>query len=157
MLSITLLILQTVGLLTYPAVLGSIFSGKDIVKYIADMKCDEKDATDKASCEQMKKYKWRVLAVMILYLLSMILFGVAIWFQHKQNKIYNTLILIGSLFSLAGVGVLISIIVGVSKDVSDFGEGSVSKYLWLLNALTLIFSVITVILGMSYSIYGITH
>lgn len=54
MLSVTLLILQIVGLLTYPAVLASIFSGKNIVKYIADMKCDQTDPTDKATCEKLQ-------------------------------------------------------------------------------------------------------
>lgn len=157
MISVTLLILQIVGLLTYPAVLASILSGKNIVKYIADMDCNQDDKDVKATCEQMKSYKWRVLSVMILYLVAIIFFTFAIWYQYKQNHVYNILVLLGSLCSLVGVGVLTSIIVGVSKDVSNYGGGSSTKYLWLVNALTLVFNIITVIIGLFSSIKEMRH
>lgn len=151
MISVTLLILQIVGLLTYPAVLASIFSGKNIIKYIADMKCDQIDQT----CEKMKSYKWEILAVMIFYLVAIVLFSIAIYYQNKGKKVFNTLVLFGSICSFIGVGLIVHMIFSVSSEVKKDGGGDSTKFLWFANALTLIFSLITAVSGSYSSIKGL--
>jgi uncharacterized protein YqhQ len=147
MLSVTLLILQIVGLLTYPAVLASIFSGKNIVKYIADMKCDQTDQTDKATCEKVKSYKWEVLAVMIFYLVGIVFYIIAIYLEHKQSSKFPVFVLIGSICSLIGVALIVHMIFSISSEIKKDGGGNATKYLWFSSALTLVFSVIAAMLG----------
>lgn len=156
MLSVTLLILQIVGLLTYPTILASIFSGENIVNYISNMKCDQTDKTDRATCEKMKSYKWELLAVMIFYLIGIIFYGIAIYLEHKQSSKFPTFILIGSICSLIGAALIIHMIFSISSEVKKDGGGDATKYLWFASTLTLAFSLIASMLGGFKSINKLT-
>ena len=147
MLSVTLLILQVVGLLTQSVVLESLFSGKNWVKYIADMICDLTDKTDKATCEKVHNYKWEVLAVMIFYLVGIVFYVIAIYLEHKQSSKFPVFVLIGSICSLIGVALIVHMIFSISSEIKKESGGQSTKYLWFASAPALVFSVIAVMLG----------
>lgn len=147
MLSVTLLILQVVGLLTQSVVLASLFSGKNWFQYVIDMICDITDKTDKAICdEKVKSYKWEVLALMIFYLVGIVFYAIAIYLEHKQSSKFPVFVLIGSICSLIGVALIVHMIFSISSEIKKESGGQAINF-WFLSAPALVFSVIAAMLG----------
>jgi hypothetical protein len=161
MLPVTLLILQLVGLLTYPPFLISIFTGKNIVKLLDDIKCtsSNSDATDVAVCKIIRAYKWRMLIVMILYIISILFYSVAIYYSSRNSKVTRSLLVLGGIISVFGVILLVESMISMSKDASNIlncinqpqpcvkEDASGTKYFVLVCSLTIIFSLIAGLMG----------
>ena len=144
MLSVTLLILQIVGLLTQSLVLGSLVSNRNDLEYIPGMICD---LTDKTTCEKAHNYKWEVLALMIFYLVGIVFYAIAIYLEHKQSSKFPVFVLIGSICSLIGVALVVHMLFSLIGEIKKESDGQSTINLWFASAPTLVFSVIAVMLG----------
>ena len=146
MLSVTLLILQIVGLIAQSIDLGSLVAVRNDQEYIPGMICYLKDKTDKATCEKAHNYKWEVLAVMIFYLVGIVFYVIAIYLEHKQSSKFPVFVLIGSICSLIGVALIVHMIFSISSEIKKESGGQAINF-WFLSAPALVFSVIAAMLG----------
>jgi hypothetical protein len=159
---VILIILQLVGILTYPPVLISIFTGKNFVKYLNELDCSntgDKKGTQDPTCLKLKSYLHELSFVTYFYLLAIIFYIISKILFTKNPKLSKILLLIGSIFSIVGVIIICYVIINVNseinKDASESGdpdEKGAGKYLWLVSSLTLIFSFIPAVLGIKDSI-----
>lgn len=158
---LTILILQIVGLITYPPLLASIFSGKNIVKLVDDIKCNttDSDPSSNAICEQIKNYKSSMTTIMILYILSIVFYFIALFFRAHNPKVSKILLMIGGILSICGVITLIITLISMMSTADKIlncidqpqpctkEDASGTKFLWFVCSLTIIFSLIAGIMG----------
>lgn len=163
MINITLLILQIVGLITYPPLLLSIFTGKNLINLIDEQNCKGTTPDAKEACNSFKKYKVNMMIIMILYIISILFYAVSIYFNKHNEKISKILLICGGVMSISGASLLIGTIISMINMSKKYlggdcnnqtGEGdncigSADKYIWLACSLTLIFSLISGIIGVS--------
>jgi hypothetical protein len=158
---LTILILQIVGLLTYPPLLASIFSGKNIIKFLDDIKCDTAGSEPGTTgvCKQIKNYKWSMMTIMILYILAIVFYSVALFFRGRDPKVAKILQMVGGILSIVGVITLVITIISMMHTADKIlncidqpqpctkEDSSGMKYLWFVCSLTIIFSLIAGIMG----------
>lgn len=162
MLSTTLVILQIVAFLTYPPILFSIISGRNIISEMSKGNCknvknkvnDPKKQKDiDKKCDELMNIRTEIYLVMISFILSIILYAIAIYFEAINNKkLFKIFIFIGGIFSILSLFILFYIIYSIGNLVKEMEKiqkapiDDINKYLWYMSILPMVFTVITIIL-----------
>lgn len=160
MLSTTLVILQIVAFLTYPPILFSIISGRNIISEMSKGNCKNVKANDAKTqkdidkkCDELMNVRIEIYLVMISFILSIILYAIAIYFEAINNKkLFKIFIFIGGIFSILSLFILFYIIYSIGNLVKEMEKiqkapiDDINKYLWYMSILPMVFTVITIIL-----------
>lgn len=160
MLSTTLVILQIVAFLTYPPILFSIISGRNIISEMSKVNCENVKANDAKTqkdidkkCDELMNVRIEIYLVMISFILSIILYAIAIYFEAINNKkLFKIFIFIGGIFSILSLFILFYIIYSIGNLVKEMEKiqkapiDDINKYLWYMSILPMVFTLITIIL-----------
>ena len=159
-------ILQLTSILTFPPVLLSILTGKNIIRLFNDIKCGStpsqqgKIPSSVLACEKFKNYKWQFLIVMIMYICALAFYILVMLFKRRDPKVSKILLIMGIILSFLSVIVLIQGVLSFLTEVQKIERcenqphrcelsniNKEFKYVWLIFSLTIIFSIIAGILG----------
>ena len=104
-------------------------------------------------CDELNNIRTEIYLIMISFILSIILYSIAIYFEATNNKkLFKIFMCIGGIFSIFSLFILFYIIYSISNIVKEMEKiqkapiDDINKYLWYMSILPMVFTIITIIL-----------
>lgn len=151
-----ILLSQICAVFTYPVIILSIFTGKNFITDLSNLKCIEGNGTTLENyqfCEKIKLFgDTRFLPILFLYFISIISYSIALFLELKSNSKYIYFILVGGTISYIAVVMIIYSIIDFSHQTHYVELTSSITYVWVGHLLTIIFTLISSLIS-GYTCY----